>query len=361
MKWYLLSLAAGIMLFSACASEDLIDVSPTQGNAIGFENVVNKSTRAVDGDLDNNTFDNFLVYGYYTKEKSSTPIQIFNGVSVKKNKNTTTGKVEWTYSGVRYWIPNCTYYFYAYSCADVELTAGKGSPAMTLTNETSVDGRALAIFSYLCDGTHQHDLVCAENEGIISKESGNQEVSLNFSHALCKIKASFTTDFPAGYVIRVSNVRITEFNNLADFNVGTGVWSEYKTQGNPRIDFSIEEGKNTLTNAPGSSVETSEIFLIPKIYTNTEYVKLHFTVEMLKDGESVLQRNITGTWSPKWEKSRIYKYNINITGSSAGIQPIVFAAFQTLDGTTSWEGSTEVSMVFGVDTSTEDSSTESNR
>lgn len=354
MKRYLFSLAAGIMAITACTSEDVIDVSPTQGNAIGFENVVNKSTRAIDGDLTNKTFDNFMVYGYYTKEKSSTPIQIFNGVSVKKGKNVTTGKDEWTYSGVRYWVPNCTYYFYAYSCADVELTTGKGSPAMTLTNESSVDGRALTIFSYLCDGTHQHDLVCAENEGILAQDGGrNEDVSLSFIHALCKIKAVFTTDFPDGYVIKISNVKISEFNNYADYNVGTGVWSAFRTADNPFINFAIDENNNTVTNAKNSSVETSEIFLIPKQYASTEYVKLHFSVEVMREGVSVLTRNITGTWSPKWESSRIYKYNVNITGSSTGIQPIVFAASQSLSGSTAWDTSTEVEMVFGVDTSEE--------
>lgn len=354
MKKHLLYLAAGIMSLTACTSEEVIDVNHSQSNAIGFENVVNKNSRAVDGDLTSGTFDNFLVYGYYTKEGMTTPVQIFNGVPVSKGKNSTTGEIEWTYDGVRYWIPKCTYYFYAYSCADVALTTGKGSPAMTLTNETSVDGRALAIMSYLCDGTHQHDLVTAESEGIIAKDNNNPQVSLSFGHALCKIKAVFTTDFPDGYQVKVSNVRISEFYNRGDYNVGTGTWSEFKSDGSPFINMPIPEGNSdTMTNAQGSSVETGEIFLIPKQYSNTENAKLHFTIELSKGGEVVLQRNITGTWSPKWEKARIYKYNISISGSSTGIEPIVFAASQSLSGSSAWDTSTEVSMVFGVDAATE--------
>lgn len=352
MKRYQFSLAVGIITLAACTSEEVIDVSQTQSNAIGFENVVNKNSRAAEGDLTAGNFDTFLVYGYYTKEGMATPIQIFNGVPVLKKKNSSTGLDEWVYDGVRYWIPKCTYYFYAYSCADVALTSGKGSPAMTLTNETSVDGRALAIMSYLCDGTHQHDLVCAENEGVVAKENKNPQVSLSFGHSLCKIKAVFTTDFPDGYSIKISNVKISEFYNTADYNVGTGVWSQFKNVNSPYTNLVLDENKNTITNVSGSKAETSEIFLIPKQYANTENVKLHFTIELIKDNETILQRNITGTWSPQWEKARIYKYNINITGSSAGIEPIVFAASQSLGGTSTWDNSTEVNMVFGVDAAT---------
>lgn len=348
MKRHLYFLVAGIMALAACTSEEVVDVSPTQSNAIGFENVVNKNTRAVEGDLTAGSFDNFLIYGYYTKEEMTTPIQIFNGVSVKKGKNSTTGENEWTYDGVRYWIPKCTYYFYAYSCADIALTFGKGSPALTLTNETSVDGRALSIMSYLCDGTHQHDLVCAENEGIIAKENNNPQVSLSFGHALCKVKAVFTTDFPHGYAVKVSNVKISEFDNRADYNVGTGAWKNHKHENDPFINLSIDETDNTVTNASGSSIETSEAFLIPKIYKENEWVKIHFTIEVSKDKNVILQRGITGAWSPNWEKAHIYRYNINISGSAAGIEPIVFAASQEL-GTSTWDNSTEVNMIFGVD------------
>lgn len=348
MKKQLLSLALGTMVLSACTSEEVTDVSPTQGNAISFENVVNKNSRVVEGDLTSKTFDQFMVYGYYTKEGMTTPIQIFNGVPVIKKSSSTSGTDEWTYEGVRYWIPKCTYYFYAYSCGDIALSTGKGSPALTLTNENSVDGRALSILSYLCDGTHQHDLVYAENEGVVSTEKNNPQVALSFSHALCKIKAVFTTDFPDGYSVKVSNVKITEFNNKADFNAGTGTWTQFKTENDPYTNLAVDDNKNVLTNASNSSVETAEIFMIPKIYSSAEFVKLHFTIELTKDGQTVLQRGITGTWSPNWEKAHIYKYNINISGSAAGIEPIVFAATQKL-GENTWDTSTEVKMEFGVD------------
>ena len=343
MKKHLFSLVVGALALTACTSEDVTNLSPTQSNAIGFENVINKNSRAVEGDLTKNSFDMFMVYGYYTKENISTPIQIFNGVPVKKVNN------QWVYDGVRYWIPNCTYYFYAYSCADIALSSDKGSPTLTLTNETTPEGRALSIMNYVCDSRHQHDLVYAENGPIVASEKNNPQVSLPFKHALCKIKAVFTTDFPDGYTVKISDVKIDEFYNVGSFNARNKVWSNFTEEKDAYISLAVDDTKNTMTNAANSKVETSEIFIIPTVYPTTEWVKLHFTIELTKGNEVVLQRSIFGSWSPNWEVGKIYTYNINITGSSAGIEPIVFAAAQSLDDS-SWDSSTSVNMTFGVDT-----------
>lgn len=344
MKKHLFSLAVSLMALTACTSEEVTDISETQSNAIGFENVINKNSRAeVTGDLTKNSFDMFMVYGYYTKENISTPIQIFNGVPVKKVND------KWGYDGVRYWIPKCTYYFYAYSCADIALSPDKGSPTLTLTNESTPDGRALSIMNYLCDNRHQHDLVYAENGPIVATEKENKAVSLAFKHALCKIKAIFTTDFPDGYTVKISDVKIDEFYNLASFNTRNKSWSGFSEETGAYINLAVDDKNNTITNAANSKVETSEVFIIPTVYPSSEWVKLHFTIELSKGKEVVLERNIYGTWSPNWEVGKIYTYNINITGSSAGIEPIVFAAAQSLDDN-SWDTSTSVNMTFGVDT-----------
>lgn len=360
MKKHLFFMAAGVMALAACTSEDVVDVSSTQGNAIGFENVVNKATRAVDGDLSLSTFDQFFVYGYYLKPQMTTPIQIFNGVPVTAVKGE-DGKISgWTYAGTRYWVPDCSYFFYAYSCADVELGTGFGTAGMSLFDQqsTSVDGRALIIQKYLCDKTHNHDLITAENETITAGEKGNPLVSLEFSHALCKIKAEFTTDFPAGYEVYVSNVYVTSFYRFADFNVGKGEWSNFGGQDNLnpiQLNVIADPGKNFVTNKAGSELTTSEAFVIPKLYdtANSENVELHFSIDVKKDGLLILQRNIHGTWSPQWTKGNIYQYSINISGSTAGIEPIVFAASQSLSGNKDWSDAGKVEMVFGIDANTD--------
>lgn len=357
MKKHLFSLALGVMMLTACTSEEVIDVSSTQRNAIGFRNVVNKASRVVDGDLTNSSFDNFLVYGYYTKPGMATPIQIFNGLPVQKSIETVDGKktTKWTYNDVRYWVPGCTYFFYAYSCADIALANGNGSPAFSLFDGTNptVDDRSLTIKQYLCDSNHQHDLVTAENEYILASEKGNPEVSLSFTHALSKMKVVFSTDFPKGYKVYISNVFISHFHNRADYNVGTRTWNNYSGADNPVPTTTMFNTPKDafVENKVGSELETSEIFVIPKLYDakNSENAQLHFTITLTKDGETVLERSIIGTWSPQWVLGNMYRYNVNITGSSAGIEAIVFAAEQSLTGADSWDSTTQLNMVFGVD------------
>lgn len=354
MKKHLFLPALVAIALAGCTSSEVLDEG-VQSNAIGFTNVVNKSSRgAVEGDLTNTTFTDFWVYGYYTQHGKTTPIQIFNGVPVHKEGTT------WTYSGTRYWVPGCNYFFYAYSCADISLANGMGTPAFSLFDDTNptVDDRALSLLGYVCDSSHQHDLVTAENENVLALEKDNPDVSLSFSHALCKIKAVFTTDFPVGYKVYISNVYVSFFYNMADYNIGTSTWSNYSRNMTNPASVVLSVPANSYVQNDGSSttgVTTSEAFFIPKLYDtkNSENVRLYFTIRITKTDNGtetdILERNIFGTWSPQWNKGNIYKYNINITGSSTGIEPIVFAAEQSLSGNDSWDNSTQVSMVFGVD------------
>ncbi|MDE6370697.1 MAG: hypothetical protein K2K92_04325, partial [Duncaniella sp.] len=48
---------------------------------------------------------------------------------------------------------------------------------------------------------------------------------------------------------------------------------------------------------------------------------------------------ITGTWQPNWKLGTAYNYNITVTGTAAGLEPINFVADQTING---WPGSTSV-------------------
>lgn len=355
-------MAAGVMALAACTSEDVVDLSTSQGNAISFENVVGKATRATEGDLSLSSFEQFMVYGYYLKPGMTTPIQIFNGVPVTVSKDASGKITGWNYTGTRYWVPECTYYFYAYSCANVAIATGNGNPGMSLFDpkNTSVDGRALILQQYRCDADHNHDLVTAENENITALEKKNPDVALKFSHALCKIKAEFTTDFPDGYEVYVSNVYVTSFFRFADFNVGTSTWSNFSGKDNSFpislnviVPPGVDPKENYLTNAGGSKLTTSEAFIIPKSYASNENVELHFSIDLKKDGNLILQRDIHGTWSPQWVMGNIYQYSINISGSTAGIEPIVFSAEQSLsDSNTSWGEATPVNMVFGVDANT---------
>lgn len=365
MKKHLFFMAAGVMALAACTSEDVVDVSATQGNAIGFENVVNKASRAdgdaVSGDLATGVnFDKFLVYGYYTHNGSFTPIQIFNGVPVTAVKGEDNKISGWTYDETRYWLPEHRYYFYAYSCADIELDNTKGEPTFDLTADTPT----LMINNYLCDDTHQHDLVTASNtnsgNGILALETQNPLVALGFKHALCKAKVKFTTDFPKDYKVVVENVYISSFDNKANFDVKAQAWDGYVHSDNSKVTLTLPADKNYLmTSDAEDNITTSEAFLIPKEYKSDESVKLHFTLKIYKvdkdaEGKEVatwlIDRKMVGTWAPQWVNGNRYQYDITLTGKNSGIEPIVFAAEQSIEAGGEWGGTTQVSMTFGVET-----------
>lgn len=352
MKKNLLFLAAGAMTLTACTSEEVVDVSTSQGNAITFENVINKSTRAdgVVGDVGTGNFDTFFVYGYYTKDDMPTVISIFNGETVTK----ANASNKWEYSGeTRYWLPDYSYQFFAYSCGDIKIDSdnGKGLPDYTLAGTPT-----LTLIDYLCDNNHQHDLVTAKNGPYTAEPAGNQPVTLSFNHALCKIQAVFVTDFPSDYHVYVSDVYLSSFDNKGDFDVRTGLWSDWKgSNANPIVDLYLPD--NSYVQSAGDdhkSISTNEVFLIPKFYDSNkkETVQLHFKVTITKDGQNILEKKIVGTWSPEWEKGTKYKYSINITGKSTGIEPIVFATEQSIDNNgNTWGNTQTVNMTFSPDES----------
>ena len=345
MKKVFFFLAAGAMGFTACTSEDVVDES-VQSNAIGFQNVVTKESRVVNSD----NFGAFHVYGYYTKsvEGSADPtvVSVFNGETILKN----AAGDAWTYDNTRYWVPGGRYFFYAYSCENME--APTGTAVFDLGGETTAD-RALCLNNYVL---HNHDLVYAEQEGnagggIVGKEQDNEKVSLNFSHILSRVRATFKSAFASGYQIKVSNVKLVGVRNEGNFAPRPSyAWSsvEYNPAGTqPEVEFTMyvdaENGNKTLDVATAAvpavgtegeegyqaavaavDARTAANYVIPFNYTENN-VKLVFNIDVMDaDGNVVYEQTITGTWKPNWVLGKAYNYVITISGTEAGLEPIEF-------------------------------------
>lgn len=346
MKQILLSLACCTMVLTACTSQEVIDESIQQGNIIGFENALNNSTRAEDSHgvvLTKTNFDNFYVFGYYTKDGlDNTAVQIFNTEEVKLLGD------KWLYTNPRYWNPGCTYFFYAYSCGDLKLSNAYGTFSMDMTS-TTTEGRALVINGYLCDYRHQHDLIYAENEGIVGQQknstgTANRPVTFTFKHLLSLITASFTSSFPSGYRIRISNVRMSNIYNTASYNPrATITWFGHEIKllpnsTNPYIQLSVDNtNNNNVTHVGEKAVMTGVGFAIPYNYATagTGNVTLTFDMDVIREGKVVLQRNLRGNFNPNWESGKRYNYSIVISGTDADLEAIAFET--TSDPITGWE------------------------
>ncbi len=365
MKQKLFLLAASTLALAACTQvEDVPEVT----NAIGFENVVSKPSRAVTGDLTQNNFDMFSVYGYYTQEgKEANPVEVFNNVPV--TKSVTDGVTSWNYDNTRYWNPDATYFFYAYSCADVALdeTGKFGSALLDLKGQNDVAGRALEIQSYLCNHEHQHDLIVAKNEGMIGQEKSSNGVSINrrvgfrFEHALSKINAVFTSKFPVGYDMVISDVKIVNYYDKGDFDFATMTWgNRTMTQGetSTSIALAIPNGGNITSQAKDpaetTSVTTNPVFMLPMKYNEddsnnkTAAVELQFTIDLQQNGTSFLSRNLKAVWQPNWQKGTAYTYYVDLGGDEAQLEAIVFESTQDMADPGTWGEAQRVEMTFSL-------------
>ncbi|MDE7386514.1 MAG: fimbrillin family protein [Muribaculaceae bacterium] len=353
MKKTIFCLAAGVMALTACTSTDVVEEG-IQGNAIGFQNYVSKESRALA--TDNLKF--FSVYGYYVTENNNTPVIVFDGQEVTR---TDVSSNKWTYNPARYWVPEATYRFYAYSCEGMEFTSANGQAS--LGSGADVTGRALRLRNVKCDGNHQHDLIFATNDEGITGSGGdtntNEPVAFKFKHILSKINVVFESGFPKGYTITVSNVKIKNFNDRGNYNPTSG-WTKHQDADQNDaavISLAIANDANTAAvatdNAEAKTVSTGIGYVIPYHYSdadtsNDEAVGLEFHVVIKNaNGDDVLTNTLTGSWYPNWVAGYSYTYKVKINGDAAALYPIVFETAQSVDDWTT--GSTgSVTMEFSA-------------
>ena len=356
MKKSLILFAAGALALSACTSEEIVDEG-VRGNAIGFEHVINKQSRATDevsGDLTNTTLDNIYVYAYYTAANlNATPVQVFYGTEVMK----IDGK--WQYENTRYWVPGAKYYFYAYSCADIELNNKYGTPTLDLVNDPY---RTLRFTGYIADKDHQHDLIAASNEGLIGVAPGegvNQPVQFSFKHLLTKINAVFTSDFDPNYEVIVSNVKVVNVRNQGNYTpVNPESGEEYKwdevirNKTNPEVLLAMTSSKTACkgdADTPYKEAVTGTAYVLPYNYSLGD-VQLTFTIDVrdLESGDIIMSRNLKGTWSPNWKLGYSYTYKIKVSGTAANLEEIKFGDMNVEGFTGDNSSSTDVNITFSV-------------
>lgn len=337
------------LALSACTSEDVVEDVARSRNAIGFENVVNKPTRAEDITGDNLT--QFNVFGFYVNPLDEySAYEIFDDVLVKFKNGAWT--YEETLGELRYWLNGNKYYFYAYNCGNAEkLGSEYGTFTLDMDNKKNLTAaeRVLIINNYRCDYMHQHDLIYASNvggnnyEGIEALESGNSNVALQFKHILSKVNASFTSKFPAEYTIFIKNVSLQNIRNYGNYHPVTQ-WQSVVRQGErPYINLSTattdEEGNPTNISVVNGlddkkrqlKAVTETGFVIPWGYQGDapeaevdNKVYLTFDIEVRNQGKVVLTKSLKAILNPTWLPGYFYTYNVELSGSSTNMDAIIF-------------------------------------
>lgn len=353
MKKNLFYFALGALALTACTSEDVVTPQKSSRNVIGFENVANKFSRSAE-DLTKKTLTKFHVFGFYT-----TPDNNLKAVEVFNNTPVTNISDSWDYvteaGEYRYWVPNGHYYFYAYSCGSVsKLDSAFGEFKMDMADGKTPAERVLKIENYLCDATHQHDLVYASNTGatnddiwagIIGKTTGNDFVSLQFEHLLSKVTAKFTNKFPAGYTAEISNVTISGINNIADYNQIDGWHKQGRSGGaEPGVFLLYTNPNDETADAPiaaatGESVSSESAYVIPFAPTDEEVAAdpsqlatIKFTLTVYNGEEQIMVKELKGQFKPTWEKGYSYLYSVELSGSTSGLEVIAFTVTTDREG-----------------------------
>lgn len=366
MKKTLFFLAAGALALSACTSEEVIDDVVLKQNAISFENVVNKLTRGNVEELTATDLSHFSVFGFYitpnddgtVNNESTTAIPVFENVLVSRNDYNA-----WSYLGdLRYWVPGGRYFFYAYSCGNtnkLQADGAYGTFGFNMDNGKTPTERALMINDYLCDNSHQHDLIYASNtgadgNGIIAGAAGSNEVvGLAFKHILSKVTAQFSSKFPVGYTVEITNVSIQGIYNKGNYNpnAAQGWQDQSKSTAYPYVYLYKTSDLDTTpllvlneTDKDGQQVyqPTNSAFVLPRAYNdNDALVSIQFNVKVLNKGQSVLNQLMTASFKPTWQAGYKYVYNIDLSGSAAGLQAIAFTVITDEEGNLVWTPGSE--------------------
>lgn len=327
-----LLLSAAVLAMTACSNTDVIEEGALQQtNAIGFQSMVNKGSRA----LDATNFSNFYVYGSYLAPNSVTNrIPVFEGEEVTKGADGT-----WSYgegNALRYWVKDGKYKFYAYSNDGAAIQDGEGTIGFG-----SISNGILNIRDYIADNTHQKDLVFVETAEIAGQDKGsNNPVSLEFKHVLARIKATFKSEFPAGYKVHISDVKVSGHYTKGDYvdnnayaaakSTHSWIFGEKPTTGNASLNFEGNNGIGIATakvnDTPAVDASTSYTYVLPNDYDGKNIVSINFKMEVFHGDDLILGRTMKVTWAPKWLEHHQYNYNIVISGKDADLDPIQFTA-----------------------------------
>lgn len=343
-------LVAGALALTACTNEEVIDDVAASRNVIKFENAVNKLSRAKD--LTNTTLEQFNVYGFYTMPNNPNHAnEVFTNEAVTKDGGL------WKYTNIRYWLPDATYYFYAYSCGSVsELNTTFGEFKLDTSNDAN-DGkgkpateRTLEIDNYISDHSHQHDLIFASST-VIAETTTNSPVSFTFQHILSKLQAKFSSKFSDEYTVVISNVQVDNIRNQGDYDftfksTDNGWKNQVRKAGQPYVyllntkgeglaEGEIKDNAISVTSKDAGPAISNTAYVLPYKY-EVEDVTISFDVKVMfgddqvypspnSSGTSETIRLATNKFAPKWEEGFSYIYNIAIGPDDLKLNKISFS------------------------------------
>lgn len=284
--------AIAVMSLGACTSE--VPGTSETAEAISFG--VPQTRAAVETA---NDMDAFSVWGWYTDtETGGDPVSVFDETRVDQASG-------WNYEGgTRYWIPGKTYRFYGVYPAKTSATVEEGI--------IKVDG-----FNTENNfGVQAVDLMTAISPVMSGDDA--QQVPLNFSHELCKVK--FTVKAEPG-IPPTTVKKVILYGYISQGNFSTGTSPRWTLDGSSyMMDVNSSplkfEGDKSLTNT--QPIEGEEWLLIPQ---TTESLKLDF-IYTQNNTEKKTSLDLNSNGKNQWSAGKTYHYVVTVKSNA-----IYFAQF----------------------------------
>lgn len=316
MKKQVLMMAALALALGGCSKTET--TGSAQGGTIGFAGSgVNNITKA--GDLDNDSFTKFYVYGGY-QGTDGAPVTRFNGVEVTKADD------KWTYSPIQYWAEG-TWAFGAYS------TSEEGEGGIT---DQAWDYTVGLSFKVNSGNDHQGDLVYADATNIIVDDATTYStaVSLTFKHLLSKIQFKFTMgESVAAYTVELSDFKVDGM--VIDATWANGVLTPGSTKAETGTEYTDFASAEAIDETNG--LIAGPFYVIPQaVGTDDNAFNISFTAKVT-DGKTVYKNGTVTAVVPvgehaTWTAQNYYQYSAVIEMENIDdpdtpdeeLQPIVF-------------------------------------
>lgn len=271
--------------------------------------------------------DSFSVWSW--REAGDAQYAVFDATEVS-----TTDGTDWGYSGLQYWLPDCTYSFYAVYPAVQDLKEG------VLAGCTSAGTVTISGFDASAIGPDAVDLMTTRRTDMATQYglAAPSPVDFTFTHALTRIRfaVKLSEDIPAGYKVSVSSLRLEAYlkgDMIYDIQKGISWVPDEKSYS--MIDLSAENGAlkqdkiiSDGTNAGSVTISSVgyELLMVPQEMSEYHGVGIDYKIENdVEPGNSgyweIVNSSTVGLSSQAaWKPGESLTYSIIISNQSVSVQ-----------------------------------------
>lgn len=314
-KLFFFALAGVAAILAGCTKTETVEIPDSR--AINFSgayigNAVETKTQTNPENITDASITEFIVYGGY----NGTMTDVFNAESV-----TGTSGGEWSYANLKYWVDGKSYNFAAYAPAAVSYAA---TVAPDATNN------ALSFTDFTSNATNQNDLLYATANVPTVNAASQGAVAFNFSHALSKIRFTFTNAIDGK--LTIEDLKFYGMNSKGDYayNASAMKWDNIDTPIEGTAPFTAAVSEITAVDGKATA---GDFLVIPQAVPAATMTVTFIATVTNNSGDVIRDEILVDATLPLlnggWTEGQCYNYNLEITmevlDPNQELKPIVFS------------------------------------